>query len=68
MKPQPPGLQRDLLRCSRETREWVLGLAAEIKRLRAALEQFEVVEYIHTEDHYLAEQAVLRAAEKVREG
>ena len=67
MTPQPPGLQRDLLKCSRETREWVLRLANEIERLRAALEPFEVVEYSHTEDHYLAEQAVLRLSEKVRE-
>ena len=35
MRNQPEGLQQDLLSCSRETRQWVLGLAAEVERLSA---------------------------------
>ena len=31
---QPEGLQRDLLKCSRVSREWVLSLSNEIDRLR----------------------------------
>ena len=27
MKTQPPGLQTDLLQCSRETRDWILCLS-----------------------------------------
>ena len=48
-------------------REDCLAAAEEIERSRAALEPFEVVDYRHDEDEYVAEQAVLRAAEKVRE-
>jgi len=39
MTDQPRGLQTDLLKCSRETRQYVLGLGAEIEQLRAQLER-----------------------------
>lgn len=35
---QPAGLQQDLLRCSRATRTWMLGLVAEIERLQTELD------------------------------
>lgn len=37
MKTQPPGLQTDLVTCSRETREWILSLVDEIERLKAII-------------------------------
>jgi len=36
---QPPGLQTDLMRCSRTTREWVMRQAAEIERLHAEIKR-----------------------------
>ena len=39
MTDQPRGLQTDLLKCSLETRQYVLGLGAEIEQLRAQLER-----------------------------
>ena len=32
--PQPPGLQVDLLKCSRASRSWVFALSTEVRRLR----------------------------------
>ena len=39
MTDQPRGLQTDLMKCSRETRQYVLGLGAEIEQLRSQLER-----------------------------
>jgi hypothetical protein len=34
---QPPGLQVDLAKCSRATRQWVLALSDELEQVRAEL-------------------------------
>jgi hypothetical protein len=35
---QPEGLQADLLKCSRETRKWILHLSTEVERLAEEIE------------------------------
>ena len=43
---QPPGLQTDLMQCSRTTRQYVLSLSADLARLREALlEAAEMTEH-----------------------
>jgi len=43
MKTQPAGLQTDLLKCSRETREWVLTLSGKLADANGALSATEML-------------------------